>query len=171
MSSRPLFIAVAGRVVSPCIVGDKAMNGFELGTDGPQVILVGLDGSVTSLRAAAYAGGLARRQSAKLVAVYVRSASSMAAFAPLGAASIQQAHDEASAELRQRVIEGAENIGLAVEFVTAEGEPFAELVRVANEIRADAVVVGASTQAGHRVVGSIAVRLVRAGRWPVIVVP
>jgi nucleotide-binding universal stress UspA family protein len=147
------------------------MNSFELGTDGPQVILVGVDDSITSLRAAAYAAGLARRQSARLFVVYVRSASTMAALAPLGAASMRQALDETSEDLRRRVVEGAQVIGMAIEFVTADGEPFAELVRVADEIRADAVVVGASTQAGHRVIGSIAVRLVRAGRWPVIVVP
>ncbi|WP_442934586.1 universal stress protein [Micromonospora sp. CPCC 205739] len=33
------------------------------------------------------------------------------------------------------------------------------------------VVVGASGQAGHRLVGSVATRLVRTGRWPVVVVP
>jgi nucleotide-binding universal stress UspA family protein len=147
------------------------MSHFELGTDGPQVILVGVDDSVTSLRAAAYAAGMARRQSARFVAVYVRSASTMAALAPMGAASVQQALDEATADLKQRMIEGARSIGLAAEFVIADGDPFGELVRVADELRADAVVVGASTQAGHRVIGSIAVRLVRAGRWPVIVVP
>jgi nucleotide-binding universal stress UspA family protein len=147
------------------------MTGFELGTDGPKVILVGIDGSVTSLRAAAYAAGMARRQSARLVAVYVRSATSMAALAPMGAASIQQALDEESADLRRQLLEGAKSIGLAAEFVSANGDPFAELVRLADEMRADTVVVGASNHAGHRVIGSIAVRLVRAGRWPVVVVP
>jgi len=33
------------------------------------------------------------------------------------------------------------------------------------------VVVGASEHLGHRIVGSLAARLVRAGKWPVIVVP
>jgi len=37
--------------------------------------------------------------------------------------------------------------------------------------RADAIVVGASLKAGHRLLGSLAVRLVRAGKWPVTVVP
>lgn len=41
----------------------------------------------------------------------------------------------------------------------------------ADEVLADSVVDGASTKAGHRLVGSTAVRLVRAGRWPVTVVP
>jgi nucleotide-binding universal stress UspA family protein len=58
-----------------------------------------------------------------------------------------------------------------ITFITARGDPFNELRRVADEVRADAVVVGASTKAGHRFVGSLAVRLVKAGRWPVTVVP
>ena len=109
------------------------MTGFELGTDGPQVILAGVDDSVTSLRAAAYAAGLARRQSARLFVVYVRSASTMAALAPMGAASMKQALDDTSEDLRRRIVEGAPLIGIPIEFVTADGEPFAELVRVADE--------------------------------------
>ena len=45
----------------------------ELGTDGPGAIVVGVDGTPTSLRALAYAAGLARRQRAELIVVYVRS--------------------------------------------------------------------------------------------------
>jgi nucleotide-binding universal stress UspA family protein len=53
----------------------------------------------------------------------------------------------------------------------AHGDPYREINRVADETRADAIVVGASKQAGHRLIGSLAVRLVRAGKWPVTVVP
>jgi nucleotide-binding universal stress UspA family protein len=42
---------------------------------------------------------------------------------------------------------------------------------VAEERKVDAIVVGASTQAGHRLVGSLATRLVRHATWPVTVVP
>lgn len=42
---------------------------------------------------------------------------------------------------------------------------------LATELRADLVVVGSSASAGHRIMGSLAVKLVRAGRWPVTVVP
>ena len=42
-------------------------GGFERGTDGPRVIVASVDGSTTSLRAASYAAGLARRQSAELL--------------------------------------------------------------------------------------------------------
>jgi nucleotide-binding universal stress UspA family protein len=53
----------------------------------------------------------------------------------------------------------------------AHGDPYTEIKRMADEMRADAMVVGASAKAGHRIIGSLAVRLVRAGRWPVTVVP
>jgi nucleotide-binding universal stress UspA family protein len=61
--------------------------------------------------------------------------------------------------------------GISVTFVARRGDPFSELGRVAGQAGAEAVVVGASAKAGHRLVGSLAVRLVRAGRWPVTVVP
>ena len=42
---------------------------------------------------------------------------------------------------------------------------------LASRLKADAVVIGASQKAGHRILGSVAIRLVKAGRWPVTVVP
>jgi nucleotide-binding universal stress UspA family protein len=148
---------------------------FELGTDGPMVILVGIDDSVTSLRAGAYAVGLARRQGARLVCVYVEQPSALyGATAGAGAAVMaeqERAFTETAADLKRRIEEGAADRGVRITFVVAAGDPYHELRRVADEVRADAVVVGASTKAGHRLVGSLAVRLVKAGRWPVTVVP
>lgn len=147
------------------------MPGFEMGTDGPQVIVAGIDGSPTSMRAAAYAAGVARRQSARLVMVYVRSAPPAANLTVSTIGAMQDTLDQVESDLLDQVVSGAANAGIAAEFVAAEGDVFNELVRVADQVRADAVVVGASTKAGHRLIGSIAVRLVRAARWPVTVVP
>ena len=156
-------------------VADAEGGAFELGTDGPKVILVGVDDSVTSMRAGAYAAGLARRQGARLVCVYVERPSAMyGAAAGAGASAIaaqEQALHETAADLQREAEEGARRLGLALTFVVARGDPYTELRRVADEVRADAVIVGASMQAGHRWIGSLAVRLVKAGRWPVTVVP
>jgi nucleotide-binding universal stress UspA family protein len=82
-----------------------------------------------------------------------------------------EAHDQIAAELRARFEEGVTDRGINGTFVVAHGDPYREIKRIADETRADAIVVGASKQAGHRFVGSLAVRLVRAGKWPVTVVP
>ena len=144
---------------------------FELGTDGPMVIVVGVDGSPPSLRAGAYAAGLARRQGSRLVAVHVVTGSRLAALSPAAQGALLQGDDDLTRQLAHEVEEGARSIGLEADFVVVHGDAYLELTRVARERRADAVVVGASSQAGHRLVGSLAVRLVRSGHWPVTVVP
>lgn len=161
-------------VHTSCVTSGEA-GSFELGTDGPMVILVGVDGSPSSLRAGAYAGGLARRQRARLVVVFVRPVASLATAMPGAGAAVAasqgEAFDETSDDLRRQVEVQARERGIAVTFVARRGDPFSELRRAADEVRAEAVVVGASAKAGHRLVGSVAVRLVRAGTWPVTVVP
>ncbi|MFJ6793065.1 universal stress protein [Streptomyces sp. NPDC091268] len=151
---------------------EQVNTGFERGTDGPKVILAGVDGSQSSLRAAAYAAGLARRQNALLALVYVQPV--MPAGASLGA-PVADTTGEIAEGLVAEIREAAERLkgiyDVRWQFHTFRGDPYAGLVSAAEELTADAVVVGASEQAGHRIVGSVAVRLVKAGRWPVTVVP
>ncbi|GAA1367251.1 universal stress protein [Streptomyces beijiangensis] len=145
---------------------------FERGTDGPKVIVVGLDGSESSMRAAAYASGLARRQNALLAIVYVQPVLSAGAAmgAPVSDTTAQIA-EGLVAEIRDAVERMKGIFNVRWEFHTFRGDPYNGLVTAADELKADAVVVGASESAGHRIVGSVAVRLVKAGRWPVTVVP
>jgi nucleotide-binding universal stress UspA family protein len=145
---------------------------FERGTDGPRVILVGVDGSRTALRAAAYAAGLARRQRSRLVVIYVAAPSVWTGVtASAVAAAQEQTFEELITDLRCQIQDRAGELDVPVTFMVRRGDAFVELGRAATETQADMVVVGASEQAGHRLVGSIATRLVRAGRWPVTVVP
>ena len=146
---------------------------FERGTDGPKVIVVGVDGSDSSWRAAAYAAGLARRQGSLLAMVYVQPMA-MVPTAGLGAAMAEttsQIAEDIVTQARDAATRMGDAYRLRWEFHTFPGDPFAGLVQAADEMRADAVVVGASEQAGHRFVGSLAVRLVKTARWPVTVVP
>src|SRR5262249_2851398 len=82
-----------------------------------------------------------------------------------------EAANELAADLRRRAAEASAELGIPITFIATEGDAYAEIRRIADEIRADAVVVGASAKAGHRLIGSLAVRLVRAGRGPVPGVP
>lgn len=151
---------------------DQQRHQFERGTDGPKVIVAGIDGSDSSMRAAAYAAGLARRQNAMLALVYVQPV--MSAGAALGA-PVGDVTGEVAQSLVQEIRESTERLkyiwNVRWEFHTFHGDPYNGLVTAADDLKADAVVVGASESAGHRFIGSVAVRLVKAGRWPVTVVP
>jgi nucleotide-binding universal stress UspA family protein len=144
---------------------------FEIGTDGPSLILVAIDGSETSLRAGAYAGGLARRQGSRMVCLYVAQIPGTVASVPAAAGALMQMHESVARDLQETIAARAPVLGVEVTFVERSGDPYAEIVRLADELRVDAVVVGASMQAGHRLIGSLALRLVRDARWPVTVVP
>src|SRR5579875_2026885 len=180
--AEPEPTAESGRSVEPAPGDEPGLGGeaeptaaterqFELGSDGPSLILVGVDGSRTSLRAAAYAAGVGRRQRAPLLVVYVaRPAMATGTVGQVSAAWMETSRQIAE-EIQQLIDDNRERVGVPVEFITVEGDPWRELSRIAEERRVDLVVIGASEAAGHRLVGSLAARFVRAGRWPVTVVP
>ena len=159
---------------------DPSPNAFAATKDdfGPRpapsarTILVGVDGSDTAMRAAAFAFGTARRQGARLVVTFVACHSSLAALSP-AAASVFEHEATASlhAELRAQMRASAEELDVPVTFVKTFGDPYTTLRDAADRCQADMVVVGASQQAGHRFAGSVATKLIRSGHWPVLVVP
>jgi nucleotide-binding universal stress UspA family protein len=149
----------------------STLMGFEIGTDGPGRILVGVDGTESSLRAGSYAAGLARRQGSYLIVLYVCPPAGLAAQSAATAGAVAQTQHEMAEQLRKMVDQRAADAGVVAEFVLRQGNPYKELHKVADDYRVDAVVIGASTQSGRRFVGSLAGRLVRDAVWPITVVP
>ena len=139
--------------------------------DGPSAILVGVDGSDPSLRAAAYAGGLARRQGSVRFCFFVRQVPPSAGLVPEVLPAVVENLDQVEQGLRDDVVEGAAELGVRVEFLARRGDAYVEITRVAGERQVDLIVVGASAARHHQYVGSVAFRLVRAGRWPITIVP
>jgi nucleotide-binding universal stress UspA family protein len=150
----------------------KGQQMCELSTDGPLVIVAGIDGSDSSMRAAAYAFGLGRRQGATVVFGYIRP---LGTGTPTVAGAMSEAGLDIAADLEKEIRDGAQRLPddhrARWEFRVGQGDAFHGLVELADRLKADAVVIGASQKAGHRVLGSVAIRLVKAGRWPVTVVP
>jgi nucleotide-binding universal stress UspA family protein len=144
---------------------------FGVEDDERSQILVGVDGSETSLRAGAYAAGLARRQGSHLTCVFVHAPNLLGAAVAAAVAATAEQNATVAAELRRMIETEAPRLGIEATFLERHGSPYNAIVQLADELHADALVVGASTQAGHRFVGSLATHLVRAARWPVIVVP
>ncbi|MGB6580796.1 MAG: universal stress protein, partial [Streptosporangiaceae bacterium] len=91
--------------------------------------------------------------------------------APGGAAVMSETFEQVAHELEQLMLSRTAETGIAAEFRSVRGDPLAELTKIAAQTHADLVVVGASEHLGHRIVGSLAGRLIRAGKWPVTVVP
>lgn len=134
------------------------------------VVVVGVDGTETSSRAVHYALGVARRLDSAVVAVHVLTTPATADPAVVVAAG--DACRLHCAELQSVVTTLAAENGVRLTFVVAEGDPASTLLRVAEQYRADAIVVGASKALVHRFFGgSTAQRAVRYCPCPVTVVP
>lgn len=130
------------------------------------MVVVGFDGSTTSEHALHYAAGLADRQGSELVVVHALTMP----YDPLWTG--QTAADTLTrASLEKSVHELAAERGVTATFVTAFGDAATVLTRIADEEKADAIVVGASTTPVHKLFGSTAVRAVRQCPCPVTVVP
>lgn len=136
--------------------------------DGPGTIVVGIDGSEASERALAYAFRQATRESGQVIAVHVFARAG--AFDTFGVVSTMCEAD-LTAELRPRVESLSHQHGVPALFVTEIGDVSGALVRVAQEHLADSIVLGASTSAMHRLVGSAPVGVVKRCPCPVVVVP
>jgi nucleotide-binding universal stress UspA family protein len=138
-------------------------------------IVVGIDGSQSSIQAARFAGELAEATGAELVVIYVLGPSQT----PDGPMPAKMAAVRAGREREQRARERAEGalegLRLSWSFLECLGDPAERLEAVADEEHADLVVVGAhglgaAEALGVERLGWVATRMAHHGHRPVLIV-
>ena len=150
---------------------------------GPVHLVVGYDGSPPAARALDAAARLLQDRPGRIHVVYVAHLSSLAMLSPGAIAEIEADFAEIEAQLRAAAGQQLRGHGTAFEFHRRQGIVPGELIAAATALTtagADddpgpaatvAIVVGSSSHATHRVVGSVAVSLARHSPVPLIIVP
>jgi nucleotide-binding universal stress UspA family protein len=139
--------------------------------------VVGYDGSPPADRALDAAVNLLHGRSGRIEVTYVAHMPSMAALSPGAVAELETDFDDIEQELRAMVGEQLRGREDRWDFVRRQGLIAEELLAAAKDTGAahpDAtvvIVVGSSSLARHRVVGSVAVGLARHSPVPLVVVP
>jgi len=140
-------------------------------------LAVGFDGSAPASRALDAAVRLLQGRTGRIDVVYVAQLSSLAMLSPGAIAEIESDFDEIEQELRATAREQLRASGAAWEFQRRQGIVADELIAAATAIRdaltgeTVAIVVGSSSHAAHRVIGSVAVSLARHSPVPLVIVP
>jgi nucleotide-binding universal stress UspA family protein len=140
-------------------------------------LVVGYDGSPPASRALDAAVRLLEGRTGRIEVLYVAHLSSVAMLSPGAIAELESDFDEIEQELRAEADKQLRSSGAAWEFVRRQGIIPDELVAAATALRdahageTVALVVGSSSHAAHRVVGSVAVSLARRSPVPLVIVP
>ena len=140
-------------------------------------IVVGYDGSPPAARALDAAVNLLRGRTGHIDVVYVAHLTSTVMMSPGAVAEMEVDFTEIERELRDAAADQLSGQDLSWGFDRREGQIAEELIEVAKVIGlahpADTVVivVGSSSNALHRMVGSAAVSLARHSPVPLIIVP
>ena len=139
--------------------------------------VVGYDGSPPASRALDAAVRLLEGRTGRIEVVYVAHLSSTVMMSPGAVAEMEEDFDEIAADLRAAASEQLRGRVQAWGFERRQGMIAQELIVVAEGI-GDAhagetvvIVVGSSSHATHRVVGSAAVSLARHSPVPLVIVP
>jgi nucleotide-binding universal stress UspA family protein len=153
-----------------------------MSTETPQVrelhLVVGFDGSPPAVRALDTAARLlAVRPPGRITVVWVAHLSGEVQLSADAVAIVENDFDQVALELRTAAGERLADSGLPWDFRWRQGLIARELTAAAQEIQAarpdDVVVilVGSSSSAMHRMVGSVAVALAHHSAVPVTIVP
>ncbi len=144
---------------------------------GDLYLVVGYDGSAPASRALDAAVSLLQGRTGRIDVVYVAHIPDMGMVSAAALAEIEINFHEVEQELRTEAGERLRGRGEGWGFVRRQGMIADELIAVAKDIRdahvseSVAIVVGSSSHAMHRVVGSVAVSLARHSPVPLVIVP
>jgi len=141
-------------------------------------LVVGFDGSPPATRALDTAARLLSvRPPGRITVTWVAHLSSTVEMSADAVSIVENDFDQVAAELRTAAAERLAASGLSWDFQWRQGLIATDLVAVAESVQAarpdDVVVilVGSSSSAMHRMVGSVAVQLARHSPVPVTIVP
>jgi nucleotide-binding universal stress UspA family protein len=140
-------------------------------------LVVGYDGSPPAARALDAAVRLLQGRTGRIEVVYVAHLSSMVSLSPGAIAEMEADFDDIAKDLRASAAEQLGEQAPGWEFQRRQGLIAEELIAAATDVRdADpsktvVIVVGSSSHAAHRLVGSAAVSLARHSPVPLIIVP
>jgi nucleotide-binding universal stress UspA family protein len=144
---------------------------------GNLYLVVGFDGSPPATRALDAAVGLLRDRTGDIDVVYIAHLSSLDMLSPGATAEMEASFDEVEQDLRAQASEQLSGREERWRFERRQGLITDQLIAVAGQIReihpsdSVAIVVGSSSHAMHRMVGSVAIGLARHSPVPLVIVP
>jgi nucleotide-binding universal stress UspA family protein len=144
---------------------------------GDLYLVVGYDGSAPAIRALDAAAGLLRGREGSIDVLYVAHLTPAEMMSADAIAEVESSFDEIAQDLRRQAAEQLRGREERWTFGRGQGMIADILIEAAEKTR-DAhpgdntvIVVGSSSQAMHRLVGSVAVSLARRATVPVVIVP
>jgi nucleotide-binding universal stress UspA family protein len=140
-------------------------------------LVVGYDGSPPSSRALDAAARLLQGRSGRIDVVYVAHLPAVDMLSAGAVAEMEVSFDEIERDLRASVSKQLDGREDRWRFERGQGIITDQLLAAATNLRDEhpgdtvSIVVGSSSQAAHRLVGSVAVSLARRSPVPVVIVP
>ena len=144
---------------------------------GNLYLIVGYDGSEPATRALDAAARLLQGRTGGIEVLYVAHLTTAEMMSADAIVEVENTFDEIAAELRAQAAEQLRGREERWEFTRRQGMITDELINAAGKLKDAhpddnvAIVVGSSSQAMHRIVGSVAVSLARHSPVPLLIVP